>query len=117
MHNTQMPDQQLDDLIRSIKIDHPNDWEVLLKGHLLRMGIRITRHALREAIHRVDHQGVLCRQRSVVRRRIYSVPHPNYIWHIDSHHKLIQWRFVLHGAVDGFSRSIVVQTTIEHKQF
>ena len=102
-----MPDQQLDDIIRSIKPSHPNDGEVLLNGHLLRMGIRITRRGLREAIHRVDHQGVVSRQRSVVRRRIYSVPHPNYIWHIDGHHKFIRWRFVLHGAVDGFSRTII----------
>jgi hypothetical protein len=27
--------------------------------------------------------------------------------HIDGHHKLINWRFVIHGGIDGFSRSIV----------
>ncbi len=27
--------------------------------------------------------------------------------HIDGHHKLIRWRLVTHGGIDGFSRSIV----------
>lgn len=27
--------------------------------------------------------------------------------HIDGHHKLIRWRFVIHGGIDGFSRKIV----------
>lgn len=26
--------------------------------------------------------------------------------HIDGHHKLIRWRFVIHGGIDGFSRCI-----------
>ena len=27
--------------------------------------------------------------------------------HIDGHHKLIRWRFVIHGGIDGYSRMIV----------
>ncbi len=27
--------------------------------------------------------------------------------HIDGHHKLIRWRFVIHGGIDGYSRKIV----------
>ncbi len=104
---TSISGPQLDQLIRSIKQDHPNNGEVLMRGHLLRQGVRVPRHALREAIHRVDHANTVARRRTVVRRRIYSVPHPNYLWHIDGHHKLIRWRFVIHGAVDGFSRTIV----------
>ena len=103
---TQVSDEQLDEVICSIKQDHPNDGEVLLQGHLLRQGIKVPRHALRNAIHRVDHISTVTRKRSVVRRRIYSVPCPNYIWHIDGHYKLIRWRFVIHGAVDGFSHTI-----------
>ena len=29
---------------------------------------------------------------------------PNSLWHIDSHHKLIKWRIVIHGGIDGYSR-------------
>ena len=105
--NSHLSDQELDQLIRTIKQDHPNDGEVLILGHLHRMGIRVTRQALRDSIHRTDHVNVIARRRTVIRRRIYYVPHPNYMWHIDGHHKLIQWRFVIHGAIDGFSCAIV----------
>lgn len=103
---TPLSDEQLDEVICTIKRDHPNDGEVLLCGHLTRKGIRVTRQAVRNSIHRVDHLNVVKRRRSVIKRRIYSVPHPNYIWHIDGHHKLIRWRFVIHGSIDGFSRTI-----------
>ncbi len=42
----------------------------------------------------------------MVKRRQYSVESPNSVWHLDGHHKLIRWRFVIHGAIDGFSRTI-----------
>jgi len=27
--------------------------------------------------------------------------------HLDGHHKLVRWRLVIHGAIDGFSRTVV----------
>jgi hypothetical protein len=30
----------------------------------------------------------------------------NSVWHIDSQHKLINWKFVIHGAIDGKSHLI-----------
>ena len=61
-------DVELDDLIRSLKKDHPNDGEVLIQGHLVRMKIRVPRQALRQSIHRVDHANVVLHRRLVVRR-------------------------------------------------
>ena len=29
---------------------------------------------------------------------------PNSLWHIDGLHKLIRWRIVIHGGIDGYSR-------------
>ena len=29
---------------------------------------------------------------------------PNALWHIDGYHKLIRWRLVIHGGIDGYSR-------------
>ena len=104
---TELSNEELDDLMRSIKHDHPNDGEVLIKGHLIRLGIRVPRQAIRDSIHRVDHINRVARRRFVVRRRVYSVPYPNFAWHIDGHHKLIPWRFVIHGAIDGFSRTVI----------
>ena len=53
-------DAELDDIIRSIKQDHPNEGEVLIQGHLVRKKIRVPREALRQSIHRVDHANVIC---------------------------------------------------------
>ena len=35
------------------------------------------------------------------------MPGPNSLWHVDGHHKLIRWKIVIHGGIDGFSREIV----------
>ncbi|KAI6006192.1 hypothetical protein F5J12DRAFT_721182, partial [Pisolithus orientalis] len=32
----------------------------------------------------------------------YHVKWPNALWHMDGHHKLIQWGIVIHGFIDGF---------------
>lgn len=32
---------------------------------------------------------------------------PNHLWHIDGNHKLVNWRFVIYGCTDGYSRAIV----------
>ena len=80
---------------------------MLIAANLLSRRIRVQRSTLRASIHRVDPTGVEIRRRFTVQRRVYSVPHPNYIWHIDGTHKLIRWRLVIHGAIDGFSRSVV----------
>ncbi|XP_070556644.1 uncharacterized protein [Ptychodera flava] len=32
---------------------------------------------------------------------------PLALWHIDGNHKLIRWRFVVHGGIDGYSRRIM----------
>ena len=47
------------------------------------------------------------RTRYAICRRTYNVTGPNHLWHIDSNHKLISWRFIIHGCIDGFSRTII----------
>ena len=36
----------------------------------------------------------------------YTVPRSNYLWHLDEHHKLIKWGFVIHGIVDGYCHMV-----------
>ena len=99
-------DSDLDNIVMGIKRDHPHDGEVLIQWHLLHKSIRVTRERLRQSIHRVDHQNTVARRAGVVRRRVYTVPTPNSIWHLDGNHKLIKWRLIVHAGVDGFSRTI-----------
>ena len=42
-----LSDVELDDLIHSLKKDHPNDGEILIQGHLVGMKIRVPRQAFR----------------------------------------------------------------------
>lgn len=53
---------------------------------------------------RVDPRGVQMRFRQVLHRRRYNVTMPNSLWHIDGYHRLIRWRIVIHGGIDGYSR-------------
>lgn len=104
--HTQLSESTLDEIVRSIKVDHPNDGEILMQGHLRRLNINIKRQDLRASIHRVDAANIQARRANVVRRRVYLADHPNSVWHLDGNHKLIRWRFVTHGAIDGYSRTI-----------
>ena len=104
---TQLTSNEIDDVIKDIKIDHPNDGEVMIKGHLSSCGIRVPRADLRASIHRIDHNNTVSRRSDVVKRRVYAVTRPNAMWHIDGNHKLIRWRLVVHAGVDGFSRTLV----------
>ncbi|RXN38229.1 hypothetical protein ROHU_001313 [Labeo rohita] len=64
---------------------------------------------VRDSLQRVDPEGTRLRALAnrTLHRRQYSVPAPNCMWHIDGDHKLIRWRFVIHGGIDGFSRLLV----------
>ena len=51
----------------------------------------------------VFHELIRLRWATVVSRRAYSVPGPNSLWHIDGHHSLITWGFIIHGCIYGYS--------------
>ena len=56
---------------------------------------------IRESLKRIDGVGRGVRHWYAICRRTYNVTGPNHLWHIDSNHKLISWRFVIHGCIDG----------------
>ncbi|XP_048878521.1 uncharacterized protein LOC125747369 [Brienomyrus brachyistius] len=102
-----IPDEELDAMINQIKSEHPHAGEVMLNGHLRSRGIIVQRRRLRESVKRIDGTGLESRRRTAVHRRVYAVPCPNYIWHVDGNHKLIRWKLVVHGAMDGYSRMLM----------
>ena len=103
---TDLSDQQLDQLIASYKETHPYDGERMVIGFLQSQNIHVPRTQVRESIHRVDPQGVVARSVKLIQCRTYPVKGPNYLWHMDGNHKLIRYKFIIHGAVDGFSRLV-----------
>ncbi|XP_034084612.1 uncharacterized protein LOC117554328 isoform X1 [Gymnodraco acuticeps] len=64
-------------------------------------------YAYKDSVSRNPCGALIQVEASRRRRRKYFVPAPNSLWHIDGNHKLIRWRFVVHGGIDGFSRLIV----------
>lgn len=104
--NTDITDRELDSLIQSYKATHPNDGEAMVIGHLRSCEVHVPRSRIRESIHRVDPCGIIERRRTTIKRRVYHAEAPNKVWHMDGNHKLIRWKYVIHGAIDGYSRVI-----------
>ncbi|KAJ7728946.1 hypothetical protein DFH07DRAFT_757056, partial [Mycena maculata] len=77
-----------------------------LIGFLRTQGHRVQRRRVFSAVHHVDRLGrTLCRCATIPWTKYY-VSRPNAMWHLDGHHKLILWGFVIHGIVDGYLRMV-----------
>ena len=98
-------DQDLDELVKQFVINFPCAGQKTLAGHLQSQGYHIQRWRIRDSLLRVDPWGVEERTRNILHRRQYRVRGPNSLWHIDGNHKLIRWRIVIHGGIDGYSRT------------
>ncbi|XP_058883243.1 uncharacterized protein LOC117420690 isoform X1 [Acipenser ruthenus] len=101
---------ELDNIIREILRETPNAGGNYVQGGVLARGLRVQRRRIRDRLNALDPVGRALRRRHTIRRRIYNVRGPNHLWHIDSNHKLISWRFVYHGCIDGYSRMIIYLT-------
>ena len=104
---TPLSDSELDAVVKEIATLFPRCGEKTVSGRLRSRGLVIQRDRIRESLRRVDPSGVRSRCRTVLHRRKYTVPSSNALWHIDGYHKLIRWRYVIHGAIDGCSRLIM----------
>ena len=107
---SEISDEELDTHIENILHLTPYSGEVYVIGSLKARNVNVQRERVRESLLRVEPIGRQMRRRYAICRRVYSVPGPNYLWHIDSNHKMITWRFVIHGCIDGFSRTVVYLT-------
>ena len=104
---TDITDEELTIIIQSFIQFHGNFVGYsLVRGHLKSIGIRVQQHRIRTILRRLDPESSSLRWAIVVSRRSYNVRSPNSLWHIDGHHSLVTYKFVIHGAIDGFSRLI-----------
>ncbi|KAF3844174.1 hypothetical protein F7725_013515 [Dissostichus mawsoni] len=68
----------------------------------------IQRRRVRDSMKRINPEAAALRAMSQrLHRRAYRVAGPNSLWHLDGNHKLIRWRIVIHGGIDGYSRLVV----------
>jgi len=86
-------DGVLDDLISQLRSHFRRAGLSMLDGMLRRLGHRLPRERIRESLMRIDPvQRVF--QRIRIRRRVYSVPGPNSLWHHDGQHGNFPIHFV-----------------------
>ncbi len=69
--------------------------------------IKVKQETVRTLLKDMDPEGVNERTCKKFKRRKYSAPEPNHIWHIDGYDKLKPYGFPIHGCIDGFSRYII----------
>lgn len=92
-------DDELDSLVASITSELPNAGYRMVRGRLESMGHRVQWRRVAASMHRIDSFGIISRLSSLgcVVRRVYSVPGPLSLVHVDTNHKLI--RFVLKSSL------------------
>lgn len=78
----------LDALVRHEQNTFPNIGETNIIAGLRQQGIYLQRWRIRQSIIRVNPINRANRWGQRIVRRPYSVPHPNYLWHTDTHIKL-----------------------------
>lgn len=86
----------------------------MMRALLVAEGLRVSRHRVREMLVRVNPAAAARRWSSTVARRVYHVPFPNSLWHIDGNMHLI--RLVKLQVVEILSmqhkNSVTLQTCI-----
>lgn len=97
---------ELDTIVKAYRRKKPAAGRSYISGHLRRHGVYLQRRRITASMKRVDGIGAILRRRRIIERGKYSVPRPHALWHIDGHHKLILWGIVIHGIIDGYSRTV-----------
>jgi len=102
-------DAELDSVVESILRSFPNAGYQRMSDFLTSRGLRVQQNRIRSSMRRVDPHGCLLRslEMNTLHRRCYRVYGLLVLWHIDGNHKLIRWRIVIYGGIDGYSRMIV----------
>jgi len=87
---TEMSDDDLDSVVRSIHTEFPNAGYRRVLSQLNLRGIKVLQRRVRESMQRTDPDGVAMRWLSITPRAVYCVSGPLALWHIDGNHKLIR---------------------------
>jgi hypothetical protein len=85
----------------------------MVKGMLTNLGYRVGVHRIKNILRVIDPAGSALRKHKVIKRRVYKVAGPLSLIHIDGYHKLIRWKIVIHGGIDGYSRFITFWKLVE----
>ena len=75
-------DEELEDLLRNIRREHPNVGQTMMLGLVRAQGYYVSRARLRDAVRHIDPLSTALRWHAITHRRRYRVPSPNSLWHI-----------------------------------
>ncbi len=89
---TQISEDELKEAIQRLNRQYPNSGAGEMLGLLQSQtpSIRVQRDVCRRILPEVDPAGTARPWSQAVRRRQYSVPSPNWLWHLDTNHALVR---------------------------
>ncbi|XP_048576635.1 uncharacterized protein LOC125559006 [Nematostella vectensis] len=100
-------EQELEGIILELQQTSPNIGIRMIEGEIISRGLYAARSNIANKLVEMDPVGRVLQWSRQNPRTKYHVPGPNSLWHLDGNHKLIRWRLVIHGGIDGFSRLVV----------
>jgi hypothetical protein len=103
---TPVSNEELDTLIKGFRLKKPGSGFRYATAFLHRHGFRVQQTRILDTLRENDRLGQELRTHTAIDRQQYSVIRSNYMWHMDGHHKLINYGIVLHGIVDGHDRTV-----------
>lgn len=87
---THISDDELRHHVQSLKQDMPEVGYNMMRGILRSQGIHVSTSRIQQCISEIDPICTALRWAAPTSRRRYTVPYPNFIWHIDGNHKLVR---------------------------
>lgn len=78
-------------------------WKRLIRDY----GLAVKRDDVMKIMQQIFPNATEERKAHRLKRRMYTLKGPNYVWHIDGYDKLKPFGFCIHGCIDGYSRSIM----------
>uniref|UniRef100_A0A9J7XB17 Integrase catalytic domain-containing protein n=2 Tax=Cyprinus carpio carpio TaxID=630221 RepID=A0A9J7XB17_CYPCA len=104
----QITDQELDSMVTDAVGQNDLIGPESVRAQLSSADVLVQRRRVRASMLRTNPDAAVLRATSQrLQRRTYRVAGPNSLWHLDGYHKLIRWRIVIHGSIDGYSRLVV----------
>lgn len=85
------------------KLGYRSLWSKIRNVYQLKVKQKTVMFMLRE----LDPDGVEARSRYRLKRRVYNVPGPDYVWHSDNYDKLKRYGFPMYGFIDGYSKKVL----------
>jgi hypothetical protein len=112
-----LPDEALDTHIRAVTTGNRNVGYERIRSELQMTGVLVSKIRLREAIERVDPEGLAIRRAHAAQlvRGVYHVRRAGIIIHIDGHEKF-PFGIYVYGGVDAASRRIMYARASDTKR-